>query len=223
MPSRSEFALVAVSVYALALTLRHAQLSAPLNSLCTRDFVEPAASGTCLCGDKEFCLCTPSLAADVIIELEDSVGTVRHVVFIERKDGRGLAMVGGFVKVGESAEAAAAREAAEETGLEVTQLQQWCMFSEPRRDPRRHTAALVFVGRARGTPRSGDDAKGIRVVSISDLQRAPPKFAFDHGQIVAAFVARNHPLEAHAGWRRRNHRSSGGGSAADAYDGSCRV
>ena len=104
MPSRSEFALVAVSVYALALTLRHAQLSGPLNSLCTRDFVEPAASGTCLCGEKEFCLCTPSLAADVIIELEDSVGTVRHVEssLNARTVGRGLAMVGGFVKVGES-------------------------------------------------------------------------------------------------------------------------
>ena len=77
--------------------------SAPLNSLCTRDFVEPAASGSCLCGEKEFCLCTPSLAADVI-ELEDSVGTVRHVEssLNARTVGRGLAMVGGFVKVGES-------------------------------------------------------------------------------------------------------------------------
>ena len=215
-PSASTTALTLVSLYALALTARHANLTessshapaAAINPLCTRDFVEPTASGTCLCGEKQFCLCTPSLAADVLIELENEAGVATHVVFIERRDGRGLAMVGGFVKVGESAEAAAAREALEETGLTVRNLRQWCVFSAPRRDPRRHTAALVFIGRARGTPRSGDDAKGIRTVPIRELQRAPPTFAFDHGDIVGAYVARHHPLEGGGSRRRGRNRSA---------------
>lgn len=183
-----------LAVYALTLTFWHAR-SPHINTLCTRDFVDPAAQGSCLCGERQYCLCTPSMAADVIIELEDphSDGIVREVVFIERKDGRGLAMVGGFVRVGESAEDAAVREALEETGLHVHSLQQWCLFSNPNRDPRRHTAAQVFVGRAKGEPSAHDDAKGIRKVSIAELQTNMPKFAFDHGDIVGSFVRRFHP------------------------------
>ena len=210
----TSIALVVVSVYAIILTYLHAS-TPKYNPLCLRDFVQPTASGTCLCGENEYCLCTPSLASDVIIELEGPDGVPHSVVFIERRDGRGLAMVGGFVKVGESAEEAATREALEETGLSVTELRQWCMFSRARRDPRRHTAAQVFVGRARGVPRSGDDAKGVRTVAISELQRTPPKFAFDHGEIVAAFVASHHPLEP----RRRRNRSIASGTA---YDDACR-
>ena len=74
------------------------------------------------------------------------------------------------VRVGESSEAAAAREALEETGLAVTQLRQWCVFSEPSRDPRRHTAALVFVARARGTPKASDDAKGDKPLAVNSTR-----------------------------------------------------
>ena len=118
MPCSAErSALVAVCLYAIVLTLRH--VNPHLNELCTRDFVDPTSSGSCLCGEKQYCLCTPSLAADVIIELEGADGAVNEVVFIERRDARGLAMIGGFVKVGESVEAAVAREALEETGRDL--------------------------------------------------------------------------------------------------------
>ena len=96
---------------------------------------------------------------------------MRGVAFIVRGDGRGLALIGGFVKVGESAEAAALRETLEEAGLRVSSLRQWCMFSHPARDPRGHTATQVFVARASGEPRASDDAKAIRIVSIATLQQ----------------------------------------------------
>jgi 8-oxo-dGTP diphosphatase len=101
-------------------------------------------------------------------------------------------MVGGFVKVGEAAEDAVIREAAEETGLSLKRVRQWCMFSQPGRDPRRHTAALVYTARARGTPRAADDAKGIRTLTLSELAHHPPLFAFDHGDIIGAYMARFH-------------------------------
>ena len=59
-----------VSLYAIALTLRHLWWQPKLNPLCTRDFVEPAQKGSCLCGEKKYCVCTPNLASDIIIELE---------------------------------------------------------------------------------------------------------------------------------------------------------
>ncbi len=50
--------------------------------------------------------------------------------------------------VGETVEAAAVREAREETGLEVTLTDLLGVYSDPRRDAREHTASAVFLGRA---------------------------------------------------------------------------
>ena len=59
MVSADRAALVAVAVYAAVLTLRHTSQPA-INALCTRDFVTPVDSGSCLCGAGQYCLCTPS-------------------------------------------------------------------------------------------------------------------------------------------------------------------
>ena len=163
MPSAKDAALALVLLYAAVLTYIH--FGQRPNPICARDFVDPKLQGSCFSGADGYSMCTPSLAADVIIELLDDRGDVSSLVFIVRGDGRGLAIVGGFVRVGESAEAAAAREALEETGLVVDSVRQWCLFSAPNRDPRRHTAAQVHIATARGVPRAADDAKGVRAIA----------------------------------------------------------
>jgi 8-oxo-dGTP diphosphatase len=164
-------------------------------TLCSRDFAQPNKRGSCLCGNlDDFCLCTPSIAVDCIIELSSSSADAKHAakrpakryVFAERRDGRGLAIVGGFLRVGESAEDGVRREVKEETGLELGHIEQWCVFSAPGRDERRHTATLVFVGRAHGEPRAGDDARGVRTLTAAEMATA--KFAFDHASIVNAYA-----------------------------------
>ena len=126
---------------------------------------------------------TPLLAADVIIELRDRPG--RPIVLIKRKNPPfGWAIPGGFVDVGESVESAAAREAEEETGLEVECLQLLGIYSDPGRDPRGHTASAVYVAEASGEPVAGDDAGQ---VGIFEPGHTPP-VVFDHDRIVSDYL-----------------------------------
>ncbi|MFA5059589.1 MAG: macro domain-containing protein [Candidatus Omnitrophota bacterium] len=123
----------------------------------------------------------PFLTVDIIIELKEGI------VVIERSNPPlGLALPGGFVDYGESLEEAACREAKEETNLKLLNLKQFHTFSEPGRDPRFHTVSTVFIAGASGIPKSGDDAKALRVVPLKDLMKLD--YAFDHKQVIKDYL-----------------------------------
>jgi O-acetyl-ADP-ribose deacetylase len=124
----------------------------------------------------------PFTTVDAIIEMDDSI------VIIERSNPPfGFALPGGFVDYGESLEDAVTREAKEETDLELTDLKQFHTYSFPLRDPRFHTIGTVFTAKAKGKPKAGDDAAGLRVVKLSELEKLD--FAFDHKQIIRDYLA----------------------------------
>lgn len=124
---------------------------------------------------------TPLLTVDVIIELLGG-----RIVLIERKhEPSGWALPGGFVDVGETVEIAAVREAQEETGLDVNLRGILGVYSDPGRDPRGHTASVVFVGTAEGEPEGGDDAGQAQAFDAAK----PPPLAFDHARILADYLA----------------------------------
>jgi len=127
---------------------------------------------------------TPAVAVDIIIEMADRPG--RPVVLIERRNPPpGWALPGGFVDPGETLEAAAVREAREETSLEVTLKVLLGNYSAPQRDPRGYTVSPVYIAEARGEPRAADDA---RELGLYDPRDCPP-LAFDHELILADYVA----------------------------------
>jgi len=90
---------------------------------------------------------------------------------------------GGFVDYGESTEDAAIREAKEETSIDVELERLFNVYSEPDRDPRRHTVSIVYLAHGNfDDARADDDAKDIGVYSFNDLKEM--KLAFDHDKIL---------------------------------------
>jgi len=127
---------------------------------------------------------TPLLTADIIIELHDRHD--RPIILIKRRyPPHGWAFPGGFVDIGESVEQAAVREAKEETGLDVVLVKLLGCYSDPARDPRGHTASVVYIAHAKGSPKAADDAIDI---SVCAPERPPEPLAFDHALIIADYI-----------------------------------
>jgi ADP-ribose pyrophosphatase YjhB (NUDIX family) len=118
----------------------------------------------------------PIPTVDIIIESNNGI------ILIKRKNPpEGWALPGGFVDYGESLESAAIREAKEETGLDIELLRQFHTYSDPKRDPRHHTITTVYIAKARGKAKAGDDAKEIGIFTKYNL---PEQIAFDHRDII---------------------------------------
>jgi 8-oxo-dGTP diphosphatase len=135
----------------------------------------------------------PTPTVDVVVLRRSPVV---EVLLIERLNApHGWALPGGFVDEGERVESAAVREVMEETCLTPTLSTLLYVYSDPARDPRKHTMSVVFVGEVHDSqePEAADDAKSVRWVTMdqlaSCLAHARPRlddkpFAFDHAEIL---------------------------------------
>ncbi|MEU9862311.1 NUDIX domain-containing protein [Streptomyces sp. NPDC047971] len=117
-----------------------------------------------------------------------------YVLLVERGQAPytgSWALPGGFVLPRESAEVAARRELAEETGLSVDtvsglHLEQLRTYSEPDRDPRMRVVSVAFAALVPDAPepRGGGDAACARWMPYGERTAYGP-LAFDHDRILA--------------------------------------
>ena len=116
-----------------------------------------------------------------------------YVLLIQRKQEPyhgSWALPGGFVDLDESLETAAARELAEETGLEGINLEQLHTYGDPQRDPRGRVISVAYfafipAGMSLNL-RGGDDSSLARWFPTTEL----PDLAFDHQKIIGEALSR---------------------------------
>lgn len=120
---------------------------------------------------------TPKLMVDVVIPAEEGVVLIRRGS--DPFEGQ-WALPGGFVNVGETVEAAAVREVAEETGLAVELARLVGVYSEPDRDPRGHNVSVAFLARVL----SGDLVAATDASEVAVLDPSSVELAFDHRKII---------------------------------------
>lgn len=102
-----------------------------------------------------------------------------------------LALPGGFVDADEDLPTAAARELAEETGLEApAHLLQLGAYGAPGRDPRMRVVTVVYWALTDDLPepRGDSDAASAELVPVDDILTEPDRLAFDHHEILTDAV-----------------------------------
>lgn len=93
------------------------------------------------------------------------------------------ALPGGFVRMDEGLDAAAARELEEETGVSKVYLEQLCTFGQVDRDPRERVITVAYyalIPSDKVELRAATDAEAVGWFGMEEL----PKLAFDHKEIV---------------------------------------
>lgn len=142
----------------------------------------------------------PSVTADILAFTTH--GTDLRILLIKRGGypykGR-YAIPGGFVRMDESAEEAASREFAEETGITGVTMSQLATYSDVERDPRTRVISIAYIAMvpesALEDAKGGDDASEARMFTVvrhggsfvlmdGDDILMPSQLAFDHGKMI---------------------------------------
>lgn len=128
----------------------------------------------------------PILTTTAIIEIYEA-GQFKGIVLIERgKAPWGKAIPGGKVEYGETVENAVRREMMEEVNLDLNDLRQFHVYSDPNRDFRHHSVEVTHVAKAYKNPTAGDDAAKAFVVKLEDIPWN--ELAFDHAQVLKHYL-----------------------------------
>jgi len=133
----------------------------------------------------------PAVTVDCLITRLQ--GDEQQILLIRRKNEpyrNKWALPGGFMDINERLEDAAMRELEEETGLKISNLEQFHVFDEPGRDPRGRTITVVFKGQVEdheSAIRPASDTTEVKWFPVDEL----PELAFDHRDIIKQALMNN--------------------------------
>ena len=121
----------------------------------------------------------PIPTADAVLIEDDKVLLIKrnHEPFVGF-----WVLPGGHIDYGETAETAVVREMKEETDLVVEIKKLIGVYSNPERDPRRHTMTIAYlVNRISGEVKIDHEATEFKFFEVGNL---PEKMGFDHRDVV---------------------------------------
>jgi 8-oxo-dGTP diphosphatase len=138
----------------------------------------------------------PAFAVTVDVVILTMVQAALHVLLIRRGAApfEGMwAIPGGFKLPTETLDEAAARELAEETGVDAASLlTQFGAYGDPGRDPRMNVVTVGYVAVLRdvGAVVAGTDAAEATLTPVTDVLRGSLELAFDHHVILQDAIER---------------------------------
>lgn len=74
----------------------------------------------------------------------------------------------------------------EEVTLDLSDLRQFHVYSDPSRDFRHHSVEVAHVAKAYKDPTAGDDAAKAFIVKLEDIPWS--ELAFDHAQVLRDYL-----------------------------------
>jgi len=129
---------------------------------------------------------SPILKTTAIIEIYEE-GSFKGIVLIERgKAPFGMAIPGGNIEYDETVETAVRREMLNELNLELFDLVQFHVYSEPSSDFRCHFIEVTHIAKSFKLPKVGDDAAKVFIVKLEDIPWE--SLAFDHAKVLKDYI-----------------------------------
>lgn len=113
-----------------------------------------------------------------------------RIVLVRRQDNGLWGFPGGLVDWGEDVPAAAKRELAEETGLDLLKIRRLVgVYSSPDRDPRFHSICIVVEADVQGKMQIQDELEitNVQAFALSEIPQG--KLTHDHDQQLQDYLA----------------------------------
>jgi len=109
----------------------------------------------------------PLVTASAIIEIYEQ-DEFQGIVLLD-KGNFVKTLPGGKIEYGETIEHAVKRKMQEKTHLELSELRQFHVYSDPSRNARHHIIEITHLAKAFSQPQAGDPAAQVFVVKLDEI------------------------------------------------------